>query len=85
MIPGFVSIYIDKENYKHLYFYPGIDENNEYIYHNIDWSDYSFKIDETRNEDGSIDYKFYDKSIVRITCKLIDNKDKQRIEVLNFK
>ena len=85
MIPGFVSIYIDKDNYKHLYFYPGIDENNEYIYHNIDWSDYSLKIDTIVNEDGSIDYKFYDKSIIRITCKLIDNKDNQHIEVLSFK
>ena len=37
------------------------------------------------NEDGSIDYKFYDKSIIRITCTLIDNKDNKHIEVLEFK
>lgn len=85
MIPGFVTIYIDKDNYKHLYFYPGIDNDGEAIYHPIDWSDYSFKIDITNNEDGSIDYKFYDKSIIRITCKLIDNKDNKKVEVLNFK
>ncbi len=84
MIPGFVTIYIDKDDYKHLYFYPGIDNDGENIYHPIDWSDYSFKIDITNNEDGSIDYKFYDKSIIRITCKLIDNKDNKKVEVLNF-
>lgn len=84
MIPGFVSIYIDKDNYKHLYFYPGIDENNEYIYRNIDWSDYSLKMDVINNEDGSIDYKFYDKSIIRIKCKLIDNNNNEHIETLSF-
>ena len=84
MIPGFVSIYIDKDNYKHLYFYPGIDENNEYIYRNIDWSDYSLKMDVINNEDGSIDYKFYDKNIIRIKCKLIDNNDNEHIETLSF-
>lgn len=85
MIPGFVTIYIDKDNYKHLYFYPGIDDNNKTIYHPIDWSDCLFKMDTTYNEDGSIDYKFYDKTIIRITCKLIDNKDNKKVEVLNFK
>lgn len=84
MIPGFVSIYIDKDNYKHLYFYPGINENNEYIYRNIDWSDYSLKMDVINNEDGSIDYKFYDKSIIRIKCKLIDNNNNEHIETLSF-
>lgn len=85
MIPGFVTIYIDKDNYKHLYFYPGIDNDDQSIYHNIDWSDYALKMDSIYNEDGSIDYKFYDKSIIRITCTLIDNKDNKHIEVLEFK
>lgn len=85
MIPGFVTIYIDKDNYKHLYFYPGIDNDDQSIYHNIDWSDYALKMDFIYNEDGSIDYKFYDKSIIRITCTLIDNKDNKHIEVLEFK
>lgn len=84
MIPGFVTIYIDKDNYKHLYFYPGIDENDNAIYRNIDFSDYKLKIDTISNSDGSIDYKFYDKSIIRINCKLIDNNDKSHIEVLSF-
>ena len=85
MIPGFVTIYIDKDNYKHLYFYPGIDNDDQFIYHNIDWSDSTLKMDSIYNEDGSIDYKFYDKSIIRITCTLIDNKDNKHIEVLEFK
>ena len=28
MFPGFVTIYKDKENHVHLYFFPGIDEND---------------------------------------------------------
>jgi len=84
MIPGFVTIYIDKDNYKHLYFYPGIDDNDQPIYHNIDWSDYPFKMDMSYNEDNSIDYKFYDKNIIRIKCKLIDNNNNEHVEVLSF-
>jgi hypothetical protein len=57
MIPGFVTIYIDKDNYKHLYFYPGIDNDDQFIYHNIDWSDSTLKMDSIYNEDGSIDYE----------------------------
>ena len=85
MIPGFVTIYIDKNKYKHLYFYPGIDNEDQSIFHNIDWSDCSLKMDTIYNEDGSIDYKFYDKSIIRITCKLIDNNGNKHVEVLSFK
>ena len=84
MIPGFVTIYIDKDNYKHLYFYPGIDDEGNSIYHNIDLSDYKLKIDINECDDGAVDYKFYDKSIIKITCKLIDNDNNVKFEVLKF-
>ena len=35
-------------------------------------------------DDGAVDYKFYDKSIIKITCKLIDNDNNVKFEVLKF-
>lgn len=85
MIPGFVTIYKDKDNYKHLYFYPGINDDDQSIYNDIDTSSYKLKIDKNVNADNSVDYKFYDKNISKITCCLIDNNNNRHIEVLNFK
>ena len=45
MIPGFVTIYIDKDNYKHLYFYPGLSDDEEPIYRNIELPNCQLKYD----------------------------------------
>ncbi len=84
MIPGFVINYIDENKYKHLYFYPGIDDNNESIYNNIDLTNYTLKYDKVINSDYSIDYKFYDKHIKKIICKLVMHNNKIIIEELIF-
>lgn len=85
MIQGFVANYIDNENYRHLYFFPGIDDNNNAIYNNIDLSKYDFKYEITTNIDGSIDYKFLDKHIIKITCKLYKFNNTFNLIVLNYK
>lgn len=85
MIPGFVSNYIDKDQYRHLYFFTGIDDDNNKIYNNIDLSNCDIKYEYNENIDGSIDYKFYDKGIVKIICKLVRNDNTYDINVLNFK
>ena len=64
-IPGFVTIYKDKNKFIHLYFFPGI-MNNSTIYNSIDLSDIKFKYDEVHYDDGAIDYKFYNKNIYKI-------------------
>ena len=84
MIPGFVINYIDERDYKHLYFYPGIDDNNKSIYNDIDLSDYALKYDKVMHSDHSIDYKFYDKHIKKIICKLVMQNNKTIIEELIF-
>jgi len=84
MIPGFVTNYIDKEQYKHLYFFPGLDDNEKTIYNVIDLSHYTGKYDMLKNIDGSIDYKFYDKHISKIICKLVNKNNHRIIEELIF-
>ena len=85
MIPGFASNYIDKNNYRHLYFFRGIDDNGDPIYNNIDLSCYDYQYDFTENIDGSIDYKFFDKNIIKIICKLVSKDNNSDLVVLNFK
>lgn len=74
MFPGFVSTYRDKNNYVHLFFYPGNDNGN-IIYKEIDLSKCPFKYTEIKYIDGSIDYKFYDKHISKLKCKLINTNN----------
>ena len=85
MIPGFATIYTDKDNYKHLYFYPGLDDNEKPIYRTIELPHYRLKHDKIINEDMSIDYKFYDNSIIRIKCNLVKLNGETNIIILNFK
>ena len=84
MIPGFIINYIDNDKFKHLYFFPGIDDNGESIYNNIDLSNYALRYDKLINKDNSIDYKFYDKHIRKIICKLVTQNNETITEELIF-
>ena len=85
MIPGFVTIYTDKDKYKHLYFYPGLSDDGEPIYRNIELPDCQLKYDKIINEDFSIDYKFYERKIIKIICHLVKINGDTDIHVLSFK
>lgn len=85
MIPGFVTIYTDKDKYKHLYFYPGLSDNDDPIYRNIELPDCQLKYDKIINEDFSIDYKFYERKIIKIICHLVKLNNDTDVFVLNFK
>jgi hypothetical protein len=74
MFPGYVTIFRDKDKFIHLYFYPGIDESNNFYYRDLDLSNCKVKYNETVNEDSSKEYVFENKNIIKIVCKLIDNK-----------
>lgn len=69
-IPGFVTIYRDENGYVHLYFFPGIVDNHT-EYNNIDITDIKIKYSYTKYIDGAIDYKFENKLVTKIFCKLI--------------
>ena len=85
MIPGFVTIYTDKDKYKHLYFYPGLSDNDDPIYRNIELPDCQLKYDKIINEDFSIDYKFYERKIIKIICHLVKLNNDTDVFVLKFK
>ena len=84
MIPGFVSNYIDKDQYRHLYFFSGIDDQEKNIYNCIDLSLFNNQYNYIKNIDGSIDYKFFDKNIIKITCKLVKQDNTFDIVILNY-
>lgn len=79
MFPGFVSIYKDEEGFVHLYFFPGIDKYNKAILRSLDLSNIEFDYKFVKNSDNSIDYKFQEKNIVKINCKLIDSRTGQSL------
>jgi len=84
-IPGFVAMYKDDAEYIHLYFFPGVN-NNTTIYNSIDLSDIHIQYDETKYDDGAIDYKFYNKNIYKIYCKLIETgSNKEHFKTLIYK
>lgn len=87
MFPGFVNMYKDNDGFIHLYFFNGIDDDNENIYCDINLSNISFSYTSTVLNNGAIDYKFNNKSIVKINCTLVQkNKDKEiEYKVLSLK
>ncbi|MBQ3415339.1 MAG: hypothetical protein IJH39_08365 [Clostridia bacterium] len=82
MFPGYVTIFKDKGEFVHLYFYPGLDNFNNFYYRDLDLTNCQVSYNEIDNEDGSKEYVFDNKNIIRIVCKLIDNKGKLHIKEL---
>lgn len=80
MFPGFVSGYKDKEKFIHLYFFPGITDNGDIIYKKLNLDDCQFKYKEIVNNDGSFEYVFENKSIIKISCSLI-RKDNNKLDM----
>lgn len=79
MISGFVSIYKDIEGYVHLYFYPGYTDTNEHIYNDIDLSKTNQEYDVIKYKDKSTDFRFSNKKIVKINCRLVKKRDSEVI------
>lgn len=71
MIPGFVTSYKDKEDKIHLFFYPGISNEGNPIYYQLDLSNTDLGYEEIQNSDSSKEFIFERKDIVKIKCKLI--------------
>ena len=71
MVPAFVNMKKDNDGFIHLYFFPGVDDNENPIYRDMDLSNIPFTYSCVNKEDSSIDYKFDNKSICKIHCKLV--------------
>lgn len=72
MIPCFATTYFDDNNKLHLYVFPGVDDNKNQLFRNIDLSNlnnYTF----IKNDDKSYDFTFKDK-ITHIVCTLVHIK-----------
>jgi len=82
MIEGFVTCYKDKDKYIHLYFYPGVDDNGFPIYRDIDLTNCTFRYTIIKHFDNAVDYKFYDRRIYKLNCKLLDFNDKEHFQIL---
>lgn len=74
MFPGFVTIYKDNNGFINLYFYPGLNDDNEFIYKPLELINYN-DYNKIVNNDNSIIYKFNSNKIKSINCKLISNND----------
>lgn len=71
LFPGFVTYFIDERGYLHLYFFPGIDNYNSLYYNKLDLNSKNISYKQINNHDGSIEYIFKTKNIIKINCKLI--------------
>lgn len=65
-------MYKDNEDFIHLYFFNGINDNDNYIYQDIDLSNIPFKYICNKESDYIKDYKFFNKTIVKIKCNLVE-------------
>jgi hypothetical protein len=80
MFPGFVNMYKDEENYIHLYFFPGLTDDNLPLYKDIDLSKVKCAYTCEIQNNYVKDYKFDNKSIIKINCMLVTNNKANNIE-----
>ena len=84
MIEGFVTTYTDDEGWVHLFFFPGIDESDNVIYNDIDLSHCKVKYQENLFNDGSLDVRFFNKNIIRISCTLVKRDGTKDFRILRI-
>ena len=85
MFPGFVNMFKDEENFIHLYFFNGLTDDNIPIYKDIDLSSIPFSYTCIENGMYCKDYKFDNKSIIKINCTLVANNNNNSIEYKELK
>ena len=78
-------MYKDEENFIHLYFFNGLTDDNIPIYKDIDLSSIPFSYTCIENGMYWKDYKFDNKSIIKINCTLVANNNNNSIEYKELK
>ncbi len=78
-------MYKDEENFIHLYFFNGLTDDNIPIYKDIDLSSIPFSYTCIENGMYCKDYKFDNKSIIKINCTLVANNNSNSIEYKELK
>ena len=79
MFPGFITAYRDENNYVNLYFFFFLDNDMLPIFNEIELSNDKYLIDEYKYDDNAIKYKFNNKRITKINCKLVYHKTNKYI------
>lgn len=74
MFEEFVSLYKDIEGFVHIYYFPGIGEDNKPIAMPLDLSSVNHEYKYKKLSDGAIDYTFVEKGIHTLTAKLVNRK-----------
>lgn len=77
MFPAYVTLYKDKDNKIHLYFFPGITDEDNFYYKKLDMSECGKPFIVKKYEDKSREFIFDDTSIKGVKCKLIKNHNKK--------
>lgn len=72
MLPGFVTLFKDKNHKVHLFFFPGLDEESNSIFRTLDLSKTGVEYEKIKFEDGAEEFIFDREDILKITCKLVD-------------
>lgn len=72
MFPGFVYMYKDTDDFIHLYFYAGFTEKGTKIYKDIDLANLPFQYEIVNSSEFVKDYKFLNKTIIKIKCQLVE-------------
>ena len=73
MFPDFVTVYRDRNNKVHLFFFPGMDEQSNQIYKSLDLSKTGLSFEHLTYSDGAEEFVFHREDISKVTCKLVSN------------
>lgn len=82
MFPEFATTYRDEEGKVHLYIFPGIDDNGNQLYKNINLSSINVAYTHSNKSDNSCEIVFED-NIKSLQCTMIHSKTGEK-KVFNF-
>lgn len=84
MFPGFVTVYRDKNNYIHLFFFPGLNKDGSFVYRDLNIDRIRLKYTLIKNNDSSLEFVFKDKNIKKVICKLLKTDNSIDYETISL-
>lgn len=84
MFPGFVTVYRDKSNYIHLFFFPGLKEDGSFVYHDLNIDRIKLKYTLVKNKDDSLEFIFRNKNIKKVICRLVKSNNDIDYETISL-
>ena len=79
MFPEFVTVFRDRNNKVHLFFFPGMDEHSNQVYKSLDLSKTGLSFEHIIYSDNAEEFIFHREDISKVTCKLVDNDGNLKI------